>query len=85
MYQVVISNKAKKRLSKLPAKHKRQLLEQSAALQANPRPPNCEKLKVLDGYRISCGEYHVLYTVSEEQKTVEVYLVFQRGEGYPDP
>jgi mRNA-degrading endonuclease RelE of RelBE toxin-antitoxin system len=39
---------------------------------------------VLDGYRIACGEYRVAYTVSDELKLVRVYLVFQRGEGYPE-
>ena len=85
MYEVAIGTKASKRLGRLSQKHKRQVLEQIAQLRTDPRPPNSAKLRVLDGYRIKCGEYRVLYTVSDERKTVEVYLVFQRGEGYPEP
>lgn len=84
MYQVEIGDKAKKRLSRLPAKHRRQVLEHILALKVNPRPANSVKLEVLDGYRIACGEYRVAYTVSDELKLVRVYLVFQRGEGYPE-
>ena len=84
MYRVEVGNKATKRLKQLPTKHRRQVLEHIAALASNPRPPNSVKLRVLEGYRLSCGEYRVAYTVNDDERLVRVYLVFQRGEGYPE-
>jgi len=62
VYQVEIGNKAKKRLSKLPAKHRRQALEHILTLKLSLRAANSVKLEVLDGYRIARGEYRVAYT-----------------------
>lgn len=83
MYRVEVAEGVLKRLKRLPAKHQRQVLERIEALADRPRPQDCKKLKGMDGYRITVGEYRVLYVINDEAQVVRVYLLFQRGEGYP--
>lgn len=85
MYELQIASRVLKRLKRLPPKQRRQVWEQIKALQENPRPQDCRKLKgkSLEGYRITVGEYRVLYTIDDEAERVRAYLLFHRGEGYP--
>ena len=74
-----------KRMRALPSKHREQILKRIHALADIPRPQDCVKLKTpLEGYRVTIGEYRVLYLVDDARRCVEVYSVIQRGEGYPD-
>ena len=52
MIEVEIGNKTKRRLSKLPVKQRRQVLERIMDLKTKPHPSNSGELEVLDGYRI---------------------------------
>lgn len=83
VYDVRIAEGVLKRLKRLPPKHRRQVWGALKALGDNPRPQDHKKLKGLDGYRVTIGEYRALYTIDDEAREVRVYLLFQRGEGYP--
>ena len=83
-YRIEVGDKAARRLSRLPAKHRQQVLRRITDLGLDPRPPQAAKLQVLNGYRVRCGEYRILYTVDDDAMLVRVYLIIQRGEGYPD-
>lgn len=82
-YQLRIADRVVKRLKRLPPKHQRQVWDRIKALAADPRPPDHEKLKQIAGYRITVGEYRVLYTIDDPARLVSVYLLFPRGAGYP--
>ena len=83
-YQVEVGEKAARRLSRLPAKHRRQVLRRITDLRLDPRPPQSAKLQVLNGCRLRCSEYRILYTVDDGASLIRVYLIMQRGEGYPE-
>lgn len=83
MYEVRIAEQVLKRLKRLPPKHRRQVWERIRGLQENPRPQDFRQLRGIKGYRITVGEYRILYTIDDEARLVTVYLLFQRGEGYP--
>lgn len=54
-YQVVLSNTAKKDLMKLPALVVNRILPVLKALESNPRPEGCKKLKGFkDLWRVRC-------------------------------
>lgn len=78
-----VAERVLKRLKRLPPKHRQQVWGRIKALQDNPRPQDYRELKGGEGYRITVGEYRVLYTIDDQAQTVTVYLLFQRGEGYP--
>jgi mRNA interferase RelE/StbE len=82
MHDLRIVGQVLKRLKRLPAKHSRQVWERINSLQENPRPQDYKKLRGIEGYRITVGEYRVLYTIDDQARVVTVYLLFHRGEGY---
>lgn len=82
MHDLRIVGQVLKRLKRLPAKHRRQVWERIKSLQENPRPQDYKKLRGIEGYRITVGEYRVLYTIDDQARVVTVYLLFHRGEGY---
>ena len=84
MYELHVAGRVLKRLKRLPPKHRRQVWKRVESLEDNPRPQDCKKLKgSLEGYRITVGEYRLLYTIDDEAREVTAYLLFHRGEGYP--
>ncbi len=84
-YEVTFHRRVLKRLRTVHPKHRQQILARLRLLSDTPRPQDCIKLKTpLEGYRITIGEYRALYTIDDAVQKVWVYLVIQRGEGYPD-
>jgi len=52
-------------------------------LEENPRPPGCKKLKGRDNeYRISVGDYRVIYEIRDAVLIVLVVKVAHRGKVY---
>ena len=83
-FELIIDRRVTKRLRKLPPKHFRQVTEKLKELSNNPFPQDYIHLKgKLPGYRVNIGEYRILYMVDTKYKTVDVYLVLNRNEGYP--
>jgi len=84
-FRIEMHRRVVKRLQKVPLKHREQILSHLRSLNDNPRPQDCIKLKTpLEGYRITIGEYRALFTLDDENQIVRIYLIIQRGEGYPD-
>lgn len=84
-FDILIDRRVTKRMRKLPAKHYRQVTGRINQFTTTPQPQDAIKLKGnLNGYRVDVGEYRILYRIDYENKMVEVYLVIQRGEGYPN-
>ena len=53
------------------------------ALANNPRPPGCKKLRDFkDQWRIRIGDYRVVYTPDDAEKTITVMHVAHRREVY---
>lgn len=82
-YTVSISNNARKQLKEIPANYARQIRDGIDGLAENPRPHGSVKLKGYeDEYRIRVGVYRVLYTVNDEEITVEVIAIGHRKDIY---
>ena len=79
-FVVRIDKRVYKELSKLLPKHLNQIKEDLESLSSNPRPQDCRKLKVSGGYRITTGEYRILYTIDDQQKVVSVYRIVKRND-----
>jgi mRNA interferase RelE/StbE len=53
------------------------------ALDVNPRPAGCKKLKSYkDQWRIRIGDYRVIYLIDESAKTVTVTRIAHRRKVY---
>lgn len=84
-YTVVVTRSAAKELARIgkgdPTVRK-QLTKAVAALAENPRPDRCLKLTGIEGYRVRVREYRILYTITDETVTVEVFRIAKRGAAY---
>jgi mRNA interferase RelE/StbE len=69
-----------KSLRRVPPKHLRQIKASLMRLGVSPRPHDHKKLKVDRGYRVTAGEYRVLYTIDDEARIVTVYKIVKRND-----
>jgi len=51
-------------------------------LAADPRPVGAEKLSALERYRIRQGDYRIVYSIDDRERTVTVFKVGHRREVY---
>ena len=83
-YRLLVKQSAAKEIEAIGTRRDRQhIVRRIQALAAEPRPPGCEKLAGHSTlYRIRQGQYRVIYTVSDAERTVEVIKVGHRREVY---
>jgi len=82
-YRIELRRSAEKGFKKLDKKYQRYVYEKMLELSENPRGHKCEKLSgVENGYRKVAWPYRILYTIDDENKIVDVYLIAHRKEVY---
>ncbi len=73
--------KAKKFISSLPPKHKRQIKDSILALQDTPLPHDSKKLRGYENYiRVDVGEYRIIYRYEQQDDLIIVVLVGKRND-----
>ena len=78
-YLLRVEKLAVKALDALPQKVFKQVVLKLFALQGNPKPQDCKKLKGYpSGYRLDQGEYRTLYTL--EEKEVRIFRIGKRND-----
>lgn len=82
MYQVIISNKAEKTLSKLPTTVYARIIAILMELANNPRPTGCKKLKGRDAWRIRVGDYRIIYEIEDDQLIIWILDINHRKDAY---
>jgi mRNA interferase RelE/StbE len=82
-YNVIVAQKAKKDLLKIPQLYVASIIKTLKSLESNPRPFGCIKLSgSKDTYRIREGVYRIIYTIKDEILTVEVVKIDHRKDVY---
>jgi len=81
-FKVEVEKRVDKRLSQLHPKHRQQVLKRMVELQLNPRPQDSIKLKDVHGYRLTMGDYRILYDIDYNTKTIKIWKLIDRKEGY---
>ncbi len=81
-WQIEISRDARKELARLPAQFQNRIAKAILALEQNPFPTGCKKLKNRDGWRIRIGDYRVLYFADAKAKQIVVGVIGHRREVY---
>jgi mRNA interferase RelE/StbE len=79
-YQVRVDKRAVKFFRRLPRKQAEQLKMALKRLEIDPRPQDSKKLVDTGGYRVTVGEYRILYLIDDEAATVDVYLIIKRND-----
>ena len=81
-WQIEISRDARKELASLPTQIQTRIAKAILALEENPFPNGCKKLKNRDGWRIRIGDYRVLYFANAKSKQIVVGVIGHRREVY---
>lgn len=82
MYEVILSNRAEKRLSRLPAGEYERVLQAVMSLAEGPHPRNHRKLQGREGWRIRVGDYRVIYEIDDTAREVLVITLGHRKDIY---
>jgi len=81
-YSLLILPRAKRQLADLPAQQLSAAEAKIRALQENPRPVGCKKLRDRQGWRVRFGDYRIIYKIDDAQKIVTILEVGHRREIY---
>ena len=86
MFQVIISQKARKAIKKLPEYYKRRTIELLIIFRENPVPAEYYDIKKLKGYtdtyRARVGDVRIIYETLWNLKRVNVLLIRPRESAY---
>lgn len=75
-----------KQLDRLPGNVAGRVLDRISALENDPRPRGCVKLKGKDNeYRIRIGDYRVRYEVRDQERLVLLLYCKHRKDVYKEP
>ena len=83
-WQIEISRDARKELADLHPQMQVRISKAVLALENNPFPSGCKKLKNRDGFRIRVGDYRVLYFADTKAKLIVIGTIGHRREVYRD-
>jgi len=81
-YAVTILRRAQKEISQLPTEVYERVRDAIRDLAQEPRPSGCRKLTARDGWRVSIGDYRVIYEIDDTQQLVTVLHVGHRRDVY---
>ncbi len=82
-YDVFIKPSAAKELEEVGTKKDRQrIVANIRDLTENPRPPGVQKLSGSDKYRIRCGNYRIVFSICDDDLSVQVVKIGHRREIY---
>jgi mRNA interferase RelE/StbE len=81
-YAVRIKRSAEREMDRLPAAVFQRVATALLALDQEPGPRGCRKLRGSEHYRVRVGAYRVLYTIDDEQRVIEVVAVGHRRDVY---
>jgi mRNA interferase RelE/StbE len=79
-YKVLIGRSAAGELEKIPKKDLRRIVERIRGLEAEPRLQGCDKLSAQERYRIRQGDYRIVYSIDDQDRTVDVVKIGHRNE-----
>lgn len=82
MYRIELRRKAQRSLDKLPKDDFNAVLGAIKGLADKPRPKGMEKIKSVGLWRIRQGDYRIVYSIDDEQKTVTILRIGHRREIY---
>lgn len=83
-WHIDIVRDARKELATLHPQMQVRISKAILALENNPFPSGCKKLKNQDGFRIRVGDYRVLYLADTKLKKIIVGSIGHRREVYRD-
>lgn len=81
-YKIIIEKTAKKNLEKIRSPFFEAIDKKILALEINPRPHGCKKLKGRDAWRIRVGDYRIIYKIKDDILQIIVIEIDDRKQVY---
>lgn len=81
-YKIFFRKTAVKELEDVPSHLLKSIISRIDNLAANSRPKGCQKLSTKELYRIRQGDYRIVYTVDDSEKTIIITKIGHRREVY---
>lgn len=79
----LIKRSAERDLRKLPGPTFQRVNKRIVAPRSEPRPPGVIKLVgSLEGWRLRCGDYRIVYQIDDDARTVTLVRVRHRRDVY---
>ena len=82
MYKIELRRKAQRSLDRLPRGDFDAVINVIKKLADSPRPRGIEKIKSAGLWRIRQGDYRIIYSIDDSQKTVAILRIGHRREIY---
>lgn len=82
-YHVQFARSARKELEGLDPVLFQRVLACIESLSTDPRPSGCKRLKgQSDLWRVRVGDYRIVYSISDKEHTVDIWLIRHRRHVY---
>ena len=81
-YSITISKQARKQLRDIPRKDRLRISGAIELLGDNPIPPKALKLTNRDGYRLSVGDYRIIYIFNSNRLIILIINIAHRSAAY---
>ncbi len=81
-YKIAVKKSAVKELGDIPKKELQKIIKKMQDLSSNPRPQGTQKLSHKEQYRIRQGDYRIIYSIQDDDLTVNIIKVGHRKEIY---
>ncbi len=85
MYKIELRRKAQRSLDRLPKGDFDAVVNALKGLADSPRPKGVEKIKSAGLWRIRQGDYRIVYSIDDSQRTVTVLRIGHRREIFQNP
>jgi len=81
-YNISVRKSATKELGNIPKKDLQKIVKRIEKLSNNPRPFGVEKLSSQEKYRIRQGDYRIIYSIQDSEKSIWITKIGHRKEVY---
>ncbi|MHB8095850.1 MAG: type II toxin-antitoxin system RelE family toxin [Candidatus Aminicenantales bacterium] len=81
-YSLFLKRSAEEELARIPKKDLRRIIERIRSLADEPRSERSFKLSAQECYRLRQGDYRIVYSIDDEERTVLIVKIGHRSEIY---
>ena len=82
LYELRQHPSVRKQLGSLSSRFRVRIQEKILSLAQVPRPKSCEKLHMVDAYRLRVGDYRIIYRVDDKNLIVMIDAIGHRSQIY---